>query len=104
MIAQKNITWIFKILNNAFFKKNTMKTPKLFPNNTIKTSILYHYYKWKLKDTQNRNISWDDIWIFQFISYTHHEEQYSTKPNVKILIDYQAQSQYIFFIGAYESS
>ncbi|MGZ8887036.1 MAG: hypothetical protein ACXW1A_02100 [Nitrososphaeraceae archaeon] len=38
------------------------------------------------------------------ISYTHHEEQYSTNPNVKILIDYQAQSQYNFFIAAYESS
>ena len=29
---------------------------------------------------------------------------YSTNPNVKILIDYQAQSQYNFFIAAYESS
>ena len=60
---------------------------------------------WKLKDTQNRNrkISWDDIWIFQSISY-NYEEQYSTNPNVIILIDYQAQSQYNFFIAAYESS
>ena len=35
-------------------------------------------------------------------SYTHHEEQYITNPNAKILIDYQAQSQYNFFIAAYE--
>jgi hypothetical protein len=35
-------------------------------------------------------------------SYTHHEEQYITNPNVKILIDYQAQSQSNFLIAAYE--
>lgn len=35
-------------------------------------------------------------------SYTHHEEQYITNPNAKILIDYQAQSQYNFLIAAYE--
>ena len=35
-------------------------------------------------------------------SYTHHEEQYITNPNVKILIDYQAQSPYNFLIAAYE--
>ena len=35
-------------------------------------------------------------------SYTHHEEQYITNPNAKILIDYQAQSQYNFWIAAYE--
>ena len=34
--------------------------------------------------------------------YNHHEEQYITNPNVKILIDYQAQSQYNFLIAAYE--
>ena len=32
----------------------------------------------------------------------HHEENYVTNPNAKILIDYQAQSQYNFFIAAYE--
>ena len=32
----------------------------------------------------------------------HHEEQYITNPNAKILIDYQAQSQYNFLIAAYE--
>jgi hypothetical protein len=35
-------------------------------------------------------------------SYNHHEEQYITNPNVKILIDYQAQSQPNFLIAAYE--
>ena len=35
-------------------------------------------------------------------SYNHHEEQYITNPNVKILIDYQAQSQSNFLIAAYE--
>ncbi len=35
-------------------------------------------------------------------SYTHHEEQYITNPNVKILIDYQAQSPSNFLIAAYE--
>jgi hypothetical protein len=35
-------------------------------------------------------------------SYKHHEEQYITNPNEKILIDYQAQSQYNFLIAAYE--
>ncbi len=35
-------------------------------------------------------------------SYTHHEEQYLTNPNAKILIDYQAVSQYNFLIAAYE--
>ena len=35
-------------------------------------------------------------------SYTHHEEQYLTNPNAKILIDYQANSQYNFLIAAYE--
>ncbi|HET9807267.1 MAG TPA: N,N-dimethylformamidase beta subunit family domain-containing protein [Nitrososphaeraceae archaeon] len=34
--------------------------------------------------------------------YNHHEEQYITNPNVKILIDYKAQSQYNFLIAAYE--
>ena len=27
-------------------------------------------------------------------SYTHHEENYITNPNVKILIDYEAQSKF----------
>jgi hypothetical protein len=35
-------------------------------------------------------------------SYTHHEEQYLTNPNAKILIDYQADSQYNLLIAAYE--
>ena len=36
-------------------------------------------------------------------SYTHHEENYLTNPNAKILIDYQAQSEYNYLIAAYES-
>ena len=35
-------------------------------------------------------------------SYVHHEEQYVTNPNVRILIDYQAQSIYNYLIAAYE--
>ena len=34
--------------------------------------------------------------------YTHYEEQYITNPNAKILIDYQAKSDYNYLIGAYE--
>lgn len=35
-------------------------------------------------------------------SYTHHEENYLTNPNSRILIDYQAQSEYNYLIAAYE--
>jgi hypothetical protein len=35
-------------------------------------------------------------------SYTHHEENYVTNPNVKILIDYEAQSKFNFKIAAHE--
>ena len=35
-------------------------------------------------------------------SYTHHEENYLTNPNARILIDYQAQSEYNYLIAAYE--
>jgi hypothetical protein len=35
-------------------------------------------------------------------SYTHHEENYLTNPNARILIDYEAQSAYNYFITAYE--
>ena len=35
-------------------------------------------------------------------SYTHHEENYVTYPNVRILIDYQAKSDFDYFIAAYE--
>jgi hypothetical protein len=35
-------------------------------------------------------------------SYTHHEENYLTNPNVKILIDYDAQSKYNYKIAAHE--
>ena len=32
----------------------------------------------------------------------HHEENYITNPNVKILIDYEAQSEYNYLIAAHE--
>ena len=35
-------------------------------------------------------------------SYVHHEENYITNPNVKILIDYEAQSEYNYLIAAHE--
>ena len=35
-------------------------------------------------------------------SYVHHEENYVTNPNVKILIDYEAQSEYNYKIAAHE--
>ncbi len=35
-------------------------------------------------------------------SYTHHEENYITNPNVKILIDYEAQSKFNYKIAAHE--
>jgi hypothetical protein len=35
-------------------------------------------------------------------SYQHHEENYITNPNVKILIDYEAQSQFNYLIAAHE--
>ncbi|HJS64509.1 MAG TPA: N,N-dimethylformamidase beta subunit family domain-containing protein [Nitrososphaeraceae archaeon] len=35
-------------------------------------------------------------------SYVHHEEQYVTNPNARILIDYQAQSKFNYLIAAYE--
>jgi hypothetical protein len=35
-------------------------------------------------------------------SYTHHEENYVTNPNVKILLDYEAQSKFNFKIAAHE--
>ena len=35
-------------------------------------------------------------------SYSHYEENYITNPNAKILIDYQAQSEYNYKIAAYE--
>lgn len=35
-------------------------------------------------------------------SYTHYEENYLTNPNARILIDYQAQSEYNYLIAAYE--
>lgn len=35
-------------------------------------------------------------------SYVQHEEQYITNPNVKILIDYEAQSVYNILVAAYE--
>ena len=35
-------------------------------------------------------------------SYTHHEENYLTNPNSRILIDYQAQSEFNYLIAAYE--
>jgi hypothetical protein len=35
-------------------------------------------------------------------SYSHYEENYLTNPNAKILIDYQAQSEYNYKIAAYE--
>lgn len=37
-------------------------------------------------------------------SYTHHEENYLTNPNVKILIDYEAQSKFNYKIAAHELS
>ena len=51
------------------------------------------------------------MWIFvkytfnnNPFSYTHHEEHYITNPNVKILIEYEAQSKYNYLIAAYELS
>ena len=35
-------------------------------------------------------------------SYVHHEENYVTNPNVKILIDYEAQSTFNHLIVAHE--
>jgi len=35
-------------------------------------------------------------------SYVHHEENYVTNPNVKILIDYKAKSEFDYMISAYE--
>ena len=35
-------------------------------------------------------------------SYIHHEENYVTNSNVKILIDYQAKSEFSYMIAAYE--
>ncbi|MDR4512962.1 MAG: hypothetical protein MRJ93_14805 [Nitrososphaeraceae archaeon] len=35
-------------------------------------------------------------------SYVHHEENYVTNPNVKILIDYKAKSEFDYLISAYE--
>ena len=35
-------------------------------------------------------------------SYVHHEENYITNPNVKILIDFEAQSEYNYKIAAHE--
>ncbi|MGI9009594.1 MAG: hypothetical protein ACR2F1_00200 [Nitrososphaeraceae archaeon] len=35
-------------------------------------------------------------------SYDHHEENYVTNPNVKILIDYEAQSKFNYLIAADE--
>jgi hypothetical protein len=35
-------------------------------------------------------------------SYTHHEENYLTNPNSRILIDFRAQSAYNYLIAAYE--
>jgi hypothetical protein len=35
-------------------------------------------------------------------SYVHHEENYVTNPNVKILIDYEAQSTFNYLIVAHE--
>ena len=35
-------------------------------------------------------------------SYVHHEENYVTNPNVKILIDYEAKSEFNYLIAAHE--
>ena len=35
-------------------------------------------------------------------SYNHHEENYVTNPHVKILIDYEAQSEFNYLIAAHE--
>lgn len=35
-------------------------------------------------------------------SYGHHEENYITNPNVKILLDYQAKSEFDYLIAAHE--
>ena len=37
-------------------------------------------------------------------SYVHHEENYVTNPNVKILIDYEAQSTFNYLIVAHENA